>query len=107
MVNEFLQYLQYEKNFSSHTVLSYRTDIRQFCDFLKITPDQFAPSTVNSQQIQQWVLSLMSGEISARTLSRKISTLRSFWRFLLEKYLLLGHFGGFYLRGVMLIKIQR
>ncbi|HEY5589477.1 MAG TPA: tyrosine-type recombinase/integrase [Paludibacter sp.] len=85
MVNEFLQYLQYEKNFSSHTVLSYRTDIRQFCDFLKITPDQFAPSTVNSQQIQQWVLSLMSGEISARTLSRKISTLRSFWRFLLTR----------------------
>jgi len=85
MINEFLQYLQYEKNFSSHTVLSYHTDLRQFCAFLATTPNQFAPASVSSQQIQQWVLLLMSGEISARSLSRKISTLKSFWRFLLTR----------------------
>jgi len=83
MMNEFLQYLQYEKNYSSHTVLSYHTDLLQFCDFIKILPDQFDPKIINSQQIQEWVLTLMSNEISARTLSRKISTLKSFWRFLL------------------------
>jgi len=85
IITEFLQYLQYEKNYSSHTVLSYHTDLIQFCDFLEVIPDQFAPSNVSSQQIQQWVLSLMSAEISARSLSRKISTLRSFWRFLLTR----------------------
>ncbi len=85
MVNEFLQYLQYEKNYSSHTVLSYHTDLRQFCDFLKITPIQLDPKAVSSTQIQQWTLSLMSDKISARTLSRKISTLKSFWRFLLVR----------------------
>ncbi|MDD5184580.1 MAG: tyrosine-type recombinase/integrase, partial [Paludibacter sp.] len=85
MMNEFLQYLQYEKNYSSHTVLSYHTDLRQFCDFLEINADQFEPSQVSSQQIQQWVLSLMSEKIAARTLSRKISTLKSFWRFLLTR----------------------
>ncbi len=85
MMNEFLQYLQYEKNYSSHTVLSYHTDLRQFCDFLEITAEQFEPAKVSSQQIQQWVLSLMSDKISARTLSRKISTLKSFWRFLLTR----------------------
>lgn len=84
-MNEFLQYLQYEKNYSSHTVLSYHTDLRQFCDFLEIAADQFEPAKVSSQQIQQWVLSLMSEKISARTLSRKISTLKSFWRFLLTR----------------------
>ncbi len=83
MVNEFLQYLQYEKNYSSHTVLSYHTDLLQFCDFLKITSEQFSPSEIKSQHIQQWVLSLMSSDISARTLSRKLSTLKSLWRFLL------------------------
>jgi integrase/recombinase XerC len=85
MVNEFLQYLQYEKNYSSHTVLSYHTDILQFCDFLKITPILLNPKTVSAQQIQQWILSLMSDKTSARTLSRKISTLKSFWRFLLVR----------------------
>jgi integrase/recombinase XerC len=85
MMNEFLQYLQYEKNYSSHTVLSYHTDLLQFSCFLQITPEQFNPTEINSQQIQQWVLSLMSEKTSARTLSRKISTLKSFWRFLLTR----------------------
>jgi integrase/recombinase XerC len=85
MMNEFLQYLQYEKNYSSHTVLSYHTDILQFCKFLDIVPDKFNPIDVDSHQIQQWVLALMNDKISARSLSRKISTLKSFWRFLLTR----------------------
>ena len=83
MINEFLQYLQYEKNYSSHTVLSYHTDLIQFCEFLSTDTDKFNPTLVEPEQIQQWVLALMTSELSARTLSRKISTLRSFWRFLL------------------------
>ncbi|HEY6913313.1 MAG TPA: site-specific integrase, partial [Paludibacter sp.] len=70
-MNEFLQYLQYEKNYSSHTVLSYHTDLNQFSEFLQTEPDQLNPQNISAQQIQQWVLSLMSAEISARTLSRK------------------------------------
>ena len=85
MMNEFLQYIQYEKNYSSHTVLSYHTDLLQFCEFMQIPPEQLAPSTICSQQIQQWVLSLMSADLSARSLSRKISTLKSFWHFLLTR----------------------
>ena len=85
MINEFLQYLQYEKNYSSHTVLSYHTDLSQFCSFLNIQPGDLDPRTVQSQQIQQWVLSLMEENLSARSLSRKISTLKSFFRFLLTR----------------------
>ena len=85
MMNEFLQYLQYEKNYSAHTVLSYHTDLLQFCDFLQTTPEQLDPKTISAVQIQQWTLSLMSASISARTLSRKISTLKSFWHFLLTR----------------------
>ena len=83
MMNKFLQYLQYEKNYSSHTVLSYHTDLLQFFDFLKITPEQFNPKAISSKQIQHWALSLISDKVSERTLSRKISTLKSFWHFLL------------------------
>ena len=85
MIKEFLQYLQYEKNYSSHTVLSYHTDLIQFCNFLQIDENQFSPGTVTAQQIQQWVLTLMSEKLSARTLSRKISTLKSLWHFLLTR----------------------
>ena len=85
MMNEFLQYLQYEKNYSSHTVLSYSTDLLQFCGYLQTEPTELDPKTISSQQIQQWVLSLMTEEVSARTLSRKISTLKSFWHFLLAR----------------------
>lgn len=85
MVNEFLQYLRYEKNYSSHTVLSYHTDLNQFSVFID-TPNELPdPNSVTPQQIQQWTLSLMSQGISARTLSRKISTLKSFWHFLLTR----------------------
>ena len=85
MIDEFLQYLQYEKNYSSHTVLSYHKDILQFCDFLGLTPANFSPAAITAQHIQQWTLSLMSTGISSRTLSRKISTLKSFWRFMLRR----------------------
>lgn len=85
MMNEFLQYLRYEKNYSSHTVLSYHTDLLQFVDFLEISPGQFDPDKITPQQIQRWILSLSSANISARSLSRKISTLKSFWRFMLVR----------------------
>ncbi len=85
MINEFLQYLQYEKNYSSHTVLSYHTDIKQFCDFLKIETTLFDPKLVTAVNLQQWILKLMSEKVSERSISRKISTLKSFWHFLLKQ----------------------
>lgn len=83
MIYAFLKYLQYEKNYSSHTVLSYRIDLLQFCEFLRINPEEFAPSRIHPATIQQWVLGLMKTDTSARTISRKISTLKSFWRYLM------------------------
>jgi len=85
MINEFLQYLQYEKNYSSHTVLSYHTDLSQFCNFLNTTPESFDHTTITSLQIQQWVLELMNESLSARSLSRKISTLKSTLKIILPK----------------------
>ena len=85
MINEFLQYLQYEKNYSSHTVLSYHTDLFQFINFIEVEPKLFNPNQIIPSQIQQWVLSLMKDGLSARSLSRKISTLKSFWRFLIVR----------------------
>lgn len=82
MINGFLQYLQYEKNYSSHTVLSYRNDLDQFLNFLGKDAVQFRPDEVGAALIQEWILTLMQAGVSARSIARKISTLKSFWRYL-------------------------
>lgn len=82
MINEFLQYIQYEKNYSSHTVLSYHNDLLQFVQFAGSEFTTFQPGQISSVTVQQWILSLMQSKINPRTISRKISTLKSFWRFL-------------------------
>lgn len=83
MLNGFLQYLRYEKNFSSHTVLSYKTDLNQFFQFIALEPTQVVCSKVSPSDIQKWILSLMQNDIGARSISRKLSSLKSFWNYLL------------------------
>jgi len=85
MVNGYLQYIQYEKRFSSHTVLSYHTDIDQFLAFIGMDEAGFNPEEINAGHIKAWILELTSKDISARSVSRKISTLKSLWRFLLKR----------------------
>lgn len=85
MINGFLQYLQYEKNYSSHTVLSYNTDLKQFLAFLGVDADDFKPDQVAPAVIQQWIMELMQQGISARSISRKISSLKSIWRYMLKR----------------------
>lgn len=85
MIDEFLQYIQYERSYSSHTVLSYHTDLIQFCDFLETTPAEFPYSVISSDDIRKWIVYMLSEDVSPRTLSRKMSTLKSYWHFLLVK----------------------
>lgn len=91
MIDVFLQYLQYEKNFSTHTVVSYRNDLYQFCDFLQTTPENFNPETVTSSNIQQWIISLLDNKISENSIRRKISSLKSYWKFLITKKLVISN----------------
>jgi len=82
MIDKFMEYLQYEKNYSSHTVLSYHTDLKEFCSFLNKKESEFDPKEIDSNQIRMWVLELSDEKNSPRSIARKISTLRSFWKFL-------------------------
>jgi integrase/recombinase XerC len=84
MINGFLQYLQYERNYSSHTVLSYHTDLEQFLLFLGKDDSEFRPDEINASFIQQWILELMQAGVSGRSIARKVSTLKSFWRYLMK-----------------------
>lgn len=82
LVEKFLQYLQYEKNYSSHTVLSYKNDLEQFCLFLEKSCVQRDVENANREQVRQWVVQMMEEGILSRSVNRKISALKSFFKFL-------------------------
>lgn len=87
MINDFLQYIQYEKNYSSHTVLSYRNDLTQLADYIESTYGRFLPAEITRDDLRNWMMQLTESGYSARSIARKFSTLKSFWHFLLLREL--------------------
>ena len=81
-IESFLEYIRYEKNLSTHTVLSYRNDLFQFKKFLETECDGIEMQKVTSDCIREWVALLSEGGMSARSICRKISSLRAFYRYL-------------------------
>ena len=84
--NKFITYLSSEKRFSEHTVKSYTTDLKQFTSFLsaefQIIDDI---NEISFQIIRTWIASLLEKGISPRSVNRKISTLKSYFKFLIRE----------------------
>jgi integrase/recombinase XerC len=80
----FLDYLGFEKRFSPHTLTAYHTDLVQFRDFLATSYESLPPQEANYPIIRTWIASLMENGISARSVNRKITTLRTYYHFLLK-----------------------
>lgn len=83
--NSFLEYLQYEKRFSNHTILAYSNDLEQFSTYLQTTYDVVDVKDISHLQIRSWIVSMMDEKISPRSVNRKITALKSFYRFLLRQ----------------------
>lgn len=83
-VNEYIQYIRYEKNYSTHTVVAYQRDLSDFFDFVRQqgVSDQADSS---SEEVRAWMMSLLERGLSPRTVNRKLSCLKSYWRFLARK----------------------
>ncbi len=81
----FLNYLKYEKRYSVHTITAYENDLDQFVLFGKKLVEDFCVEEVDYHLIRQWIISLMDGGTSARSVNRKISTLKSFFKFLMRE----------------------
>ncbi len=81
---EFLQYIQYIKHFSPHTVSSYRTDLEQFFVFSSADPGD-SEEKIDHHMIRSWIIDLMESGHSSRTVNRKISALKSYFRFLIRE----------------------
>jgi len=78
----FFNYLQYEKRFSAHTLKAYQTDLGQFSTYLQAEFDIDDPAEANHQVIRSWVVQLMEEGQAATSVNRKISALKTFYRFL-------------------------
>lgn len=81
-LHSFFDYLTYEKKYSIHTVTSYKTDIAQFIDFINPQKESLSISEINYQQIRAWVSVLIKNKIAARSVNRKLSSLKSFFKYL-------------------------
>lgn len=85
MLKKFLGYLQYEKKVSPHTLVSYQNDMEQFIAFLNHTYQTEKPEDAKSTMIRSWMAELMQHKISSKSVLRKASTLRTFYKFLLQQ----------------------
>lgn len=83
--DNFLQYLQYEKRLSGHTVISYNTDLDQFITYLIENYKIETINGVNHLIIRSWVVSQMEQKVSARTINHKITALKTFYKYLLRQ----------------------
>lgn len=84
--NKFITYLSSEKRFSEHTIKSYTTDLKQFISFLSSEfqiIDEI--NEISFQIIRTWIASLLEKGLSPRSVNRKISTLKTYFKFLIRE----------------------
>ncbi|MEE9310223.1 MAG: tyrosine recombinase XerC [Cocleimonas sp.] len=86
-LEQFEDYIQYEKRYSVHTLSSYKCDLEQFSQWLT-TKDIDDIVNADSLSIRNWIATLHRQGIGGKTLQRKLSSLRSFYQFLVRKHLL-------------------
>jgi len=86
-IQKFLDYLRFEKRYSQHTIISYQNDLEQFFAFLS----QYGEMEINAitaSFIRSWLAELRGEKISSKSINRKISTLKSFFKFLMKQEVL-------------------
>jgi len=84
-IQSFIDYLKFEKRYSAHTIRSYHDDLVQFVDFLDRQFGNLTLKEISSSFVRSWLASLKDDDVTARTINRKISTLKSFFKFQLKQ----------------------
>ena len=80
-LRSFLQFLQYEKRYSKHTIIAYQNDLLQFSAYLKETYDSDNILKAKHTHVRSWLVSLMESGTGSRSINRKLSSLKTFFRF--------------------------
>lgn len=84
LIEKYLRYLRFEKNYSSNTEISYSIDLNQFVDFLELNYPELDLLHIEGDVVRRWIVMLMEEGVSPRTVNRKLSSLKSFYRYLLK-----------------------
>lgn len=85
MTDSFLDYLQFERNYSEKTIVSYGIDLAKFEEYFKGVDENVDFTTVDADLVRGWVMNLMDNGYTSTSVNRKLSSLRSFYHFLLKK----------------------
>ena len=83
-LQEFIDYLSYQKRFSAHSITAYRKDLETFWEYAN-KEGYTALNELNHLVIRSWLVSMMESGIEARSVNRKISTLKSYYKFLIRE----------------------
>jgi len=84
-IEKYIKYIQYEKRYSKHTVIAYTKDLDQFFSFISEQYETTDIKNINYSIVRSWLVNLMENSISTRTINRKLSTLKSFFKFLIRE----------------------
>ena len=88
MKGRFIKYLKFEKRLSENTVISYETDLDQFFSFYKEHSTSQEIEKVDKRTIRSWIVKLSLSNLSAKSINRKIASLKSFFKFLVKRDLI-------------------
>lgn len=83
-LQEFLNYIAFQKRYSNHTVLSYQNDLTSFLEFLFSQYNIIDIKEIQTSMVRTWLASLKENRMSSKTINRKISCLKSFFKYVLK-----------------------
>ena len=86
LIDDFLNYLRYERNYSNYTIGAYSKDLDQFQRYVREHREGvFNPGEIDSDFVRSWIVSLMDEKLSPVSVNRKLSSLKSFFKFLMKQ----------------------
>lgn len=83
MIKRFLDYIAIEKRYSPRTVKEYGDDLRAWCGYLGWTVENFDPKQLDADDVKGWMMQMLESGQSARSVKRRLSAVKSLYRFLL------------------------
>ncbi|MEP6465370.1 MAG: tyrosine-type recombinase/integrase [Parafilimonas sp.] len=87
-LDSFLNYLRFQKRYSRNTIISYQNDVEQFLVFIINSFEGPSIKNITSAIVRSWLAGLKEQNLTSKSINRKISTLKSFFKFLMKENLI-------------------